>query len=99
MKKYWEHEDRLINYFTLHLMFVALLHRDKLFSQEFAQVPIISDEPMHLLLHEIAKGSNYSDDLMTKARKASFIQKLTYKFPAEMLDNKESLVSVLSKQT
>jgi len=99
IKKYWEHEDRLINYFTLHLMFVALLHRDKLFSQEFAQVPIISDEPMHLLLHEIAKGSNYSDDLMTKARKASFIQKLTYKFPAEMLDNKESLVSVLSKQT
>ena len=98
MKAYWEHEDRLINYFTLHLMFVALLHRDEQFAQAFSKVPVVSDEPMHLLLYEMMKGKDYSDHLMAQAREATFVQKLTYKFPAELLENKASIASMFSRQ-
>ena len=98
MKAYWEHEDKLINYFTLHLMFVALLHRDEQFAQAFSKVPVVSDEPMHLLLYEMMKGNDYSAPLMAQAREATFVQKLTYKFPAELLENKASIASMFSRQ-
>ena len=79
-------------------MFVALLHRDEQFAQAFSQVPVVSDEPMHLLLYEMMKGSDYSDRLMTQAREATFVQKLTYKFPTELLENPASIASVFSRQ-
>jgi len=79
MAEYWLHEDKLIHYFTLHLMFIALLHQDPRFAEEFKKVPEMSDEPMHLFLYEMMKGNAYSDELMKQARNQSFFQKLTYK--------------------
>jgi hypothetical protein len=97
MTAYWESENRLINYFTLHLMFVALLRRDEQFARLFASVPVMSDEPMHTLLYEMKRGGKYSESIMNAAREATFIQKLTYKFPADMLDDKESIASKFSQ--
>lgn len=79
MAEYWSHEDKLIHYFTLHLMFIALLRQDSRFAEEFKKVPEMSDEPMHLFLNEMMKGNAYSDELMERARHQAFFQKLTYK--------------------
>jgi hypothetical protein len=91
-------ETRLINYFTLHLMFIALLHQDSQFKAEFEKVMVLSDEPMHILLYEMMKGGDYSEQLMDKAKNATFIQKLSYKFPPSLLENKHSIASHFSQK-
>ena len=98
MDDYWEHENRLINYFTLHLMFIALTRRDERFAQAFSQIPVMSDEPMHVLLRAMLSGANYSDALMAEAGSALFIQKLTYKFSASLLDNPLSVAAYFSQE-
>ncbi len=98
MKAYWEHENKLINYFTLHLMFIALLQSDERFARDFEQVPYKSDEPMHILLYAMMRGEDYSDELMAQSREQFFIQKLTYKLPTAILANKSSLASRLSQE-
>ena len=84
MDAYWQHENRLINYFTLHLMFVALLHRDARFAQEFAGGPVENDGKMHVLLDALSQGKPLTAQLMDEARQASFVQKLTYKKPLNL---------------
>ncbi len=96
MAAYWEKENRLIHYFTLHLMFIALTHDDPLFANEFNSIPVRSDEPSHILIHALLNNDPYSEELMEQARKGSFFQKLTYKFPKEFLEDKKSIASVLS---
>jgi len=98
MHAYWTMETRLINYFTLHLMFIALLHQDSQFKAEFEKVMVLSDEPMHILLYEMMKGGDYSEQLMDKAKNATFVQKLTYKFPPSLLENKHSIASHFSQK-
>lgn len=97
MDAYWTQEDCLINYFTLHLMFVALLRSDAHFKQQFDQVPVVSDQPLHLLLYSMMRGDAYDAALISKARQSVFMQKLTYKFPAALLDDPQSLASWLSQ--
>jgi hypothetical protein len=84
MDAYWRHERRLVNYFTLHLMFVALLHRDARFAREFAGVPVENDGRMHVLLEALSRGKALTAQLMDVARRASFVQKLTYKKPLNL---------------
>jgi hypothetical protein len=79
-------------------MFIALLHQDPQFKKEFDKVVVMSDEPMHILLYEMMKGSNYSEQLMAKAKTTTFIQKLTYKFPPSLLENRHSIASRFSQK-
>lgn len=97
IRAYWEQETSLINYFTLHLMFIALLHRDSQFKAEFEKVMVINDEPMHMLLNEMKKGRDYSDEFMKAVKAHSFIQKLTYKFHPSLLENRNSIASHFSQ--
>ncbi len=100
MADYWEHENSLINYFTLHLMFRALLSADAEFAREFASVPVVSDKPMHVLLYAMSAGKEYSDELMGEACRSTFVQKLTYKFPSSMLSDPSSVVyNLIHKET
>ena len=66
IRAYWKKENMLINYFTLHLMFIALLQQDKKFKEEFEKVAVISDEPAHLFLREMMSSGVYSADLIEK---------------------------------
>jgi hypothetical protein len=97
MNAYWEQEDTLVNYFTLHLMFIALLQQDEQFRSLFSEMPVASDESMHLLLQPLTSGAAYSEALIDQARAATFVQKLTYKFPRTFLDDARSLASFLSQ--
>lgn len=96
MEAYWQREDRLIQYFALHLMFIALVRSDEAFAAQYRAMPVVSDEPMHILLEKIVSGAHYDEATMDRARKAAFFQKLTYKFPPRLLDDGRSFASVLS---
>lgn len=99
MNSYWKQESTTINYFVMHLMFIALLRHDERFANDYAAVPVISDESMHILLNAMVTGAPYSEELLNKARQATFVQKLTYKFRPELLEDKNSLAYYLSKKT
>ncbi len=81
---YWQHENFLINYFTLHLLFIALLHRDEQFAAAFAKVTVATDEPMHALFYALKAGQKPSAELMDQVSRDSFIHKLTYKIPLSL---------------
>lgn len=98
MDAYWAAETMTINYFTLHLMFVALLRSDDTFSRAFSEVIEMSDEPAHLLLYAMMKGAPYSDDLMARATEAAFMQKLTYKLPPALLQDERSTAYHFAQQ-
>lgn len=95
--RYWEQENLRIHYFLLHLTFIALLQTDEKFMKEFNNIPVMNDEGMHFILKKMMHGDKFSDDLINDARKKCFIQKLTYKFPSSLLDDKNAIASVLSK--
>jgi hypothetical protein len=96
MSAYWRRENSLIHYFTLHLMFRALMHNDPQFAQAAGAIPVMSDEPMHILLKAMLGGEHYSDGLIAKANDATFFQKLTYKFDPTLLNDPQTLAAVLS---
>ncbi len=95
---YWSQETMTLQYFLHHLTFIAILRSDARFREAFEQVPVLSDEPMHVLLPALVDGARYTDELMEKARQTSFVQKLTYKFTPALLDEPQSLAYVLSKR-
>ena len=77
-------------------MFQALLQADDRFKKEYEKIPVLSDEPMHILLNSMLAGEPYTIQKMNEAQKASFIQKLSYKFPQELLNDKQSMAYHLS---
>lgn len=97
MDKYWMKENRAINYFIPHLIFIALLQTDHKFAKEFENVPLFSDEPMHYILEKLQRDETYAPDVLEKALSRCFIQKLTYKIPEQILNNSQSIAYVLSQ--
>ncbi len=89
MDGYWNKENQLIHYFTLHLMFIALLYQDQNFAEEFKKMPVITDGAMHLLLECLphAKSDSKIRELTDKAKSISFIHKLTYKYHENLFTN------------
>lgn len=96
MSEYWKKENSLVHYFTLHLMFRALQSCDHQFAEKVKNIPIMSDEPMHILLRAMLRGEHYSEELIARAKDATFFQKLTYKFDLALLNNPQSLANFLS---
>lgn len=94
---YWTQESIRINYFLLHLIFVALLQTDEKFMKEFNNVPVVNDKEMHFILEKMMRGNEYSDELISTAREKCFIQKLTYKFPSQLLEQKNTIATILSQ--
>lgn len=87
IEDYWKHETFAIHYFVHHLLFKALLENDIQFRKEFEQVPVMNDYSMHVLQRALIAGKTYNESLIENARKASFIQKLSYKLPNELLSD------------
>ena len=98
MSEYWRREEGLIHYFLHHLMFQTLMQNDPQFAKEVSTIPVMSDEPMHILLKAMLGGEHYSEELIAKAKESTFFQKLTYKFPPQLLDDPTSLAFYFSKK-
>lgn len=94
--QYWKQENSLIHYFTLHLMFIALVEEDSTFRKEFESIPQKDDEAMHYLLKKMMAGHHFTDTLLDEACQQLFVQKLTYKFSPDLLSDKQSIANALS---
>lgn len=83
MDSYWEKENKLIQYFLLHLAFVALVKQDRFFREAYERMPKKSDAPAHLLQDMARSGDRHTDELLCQVRDAGFWQKLTYQTSPE----------------
>lgn len=75
---YWEKEDRLLDYFTLHFLFRFLVENNEEASALFANMPKINQDPTHVLFCEY-KDAPYNPEFYNKVTEKTFFQKTTYK--------------------
>lgn len=74
---YWKNEDRLGNYFLVHLIMSKLIDEDSACQAIFQGIPFFNSRNAHVLLGKLEM--QYSDAEWQIIRKSSFIQKLSYK--------------------
>lgn len=75
---YWEKEDSLLDYFTLHFLFRFLVENNGEAAHLFASMPRLSSDLTHVLWWQF-KDETYSPELYRKNTEQSFFQKTTYK--------------------
>lgn len=95
---YWAHENRLMHYFLLHLMFVALVRYDERFRRSYESMPVVPELPTHVLLGYLKQGAKFSESAFEEAAANCFLHKLTYKFPAEYLDDPDTYAARFSRR-
>lgn len=75
---YWEKEDKLLDYFTLHFLFRFLVENNEDAARLFARMPKINQDPTHVLFCEY-KDTPYSPEFYKEIVDKTFFQKTTYK--------------------
>ena len=86
MTEYWRREGSLLHYFTMHLLFKALIKGNSQIAERFKEVPYDTDNKMHALFYHVrANGTLNSADIQ-EAAKLSFIHKLSYKLTIKSSD-------------
>ena len=75
---YWQNEQGLRHYFLFHLLFSIACRRNP---EELAQIPLYSNEPVHMLQLEMLKP--YEEHRWRQICGMSGIHKLTYKYDQE----------------
>lgn len=76
---YWERENEAKHYFIFHLMMTLACRR---FQEEYQSIPLFSNEPCHVLQHELYKP--YTEKRWKQICDMSNVHKLTYKFDPKM---------------
>ncbi len=75
---YWEKEDKLLDYFTIHFLLRYLVENNICASCLFSKMPKLSSDPTHILFWEY-KDKPFSYGLYNDLTKHTFFQKTTYK--------------------
>lgn len=81
---YWEHNDKMINYFLIHDFFQLAIET---FPEEWAEVVPFSNSIPHILLLRLFEP--YNPTIWNAVKEMTPFHKLTYKFDAEYV-NKEN---------
>ena len=76
--KYWENENQLLDYFTLHFLFRYLVENNDEAAKLFSSMPKINQDPTHVLFCEY-KDAPYSPQFYEEITGKTFFQKTTYK--------------------
>ena len=75
---YWEKEDKLLDYFTLHFLFRYLVEHNEEAAKLFEKMPKINQDPTHVLFCEY-KDAPYTPEFYRNITDKTFFQKTTYK--------------------
>jgi hypothetical protein len=82
---YWKGEEKRADYFQIHLMFKALVHKNPVAKEMFANMPKRSDDEIHQLV-----GDNifekFDEGEWDRIKKASFFQKTSFKKNRRIID-------------
>lgn len=75
--RYWEREEKLIDYFLLHIIMSKIIDEDLLSQEIFRRIPFFNSKNAQVLVGNL--GLEYSEKSWDIMKDASFIQKLSYK--------------------
>lgn len=78
---YWRHHERLGHYFALHYLFEALTRLDTEFARLWEQTPRLGSREAFALRWN--QAAPYEPDRYREMLAASFVHKLTWKYPPE----------------
>lgn len=96
---YWEKEERLIDYFLIHLMFKSILESSDDMMYEWRNLYHLSNYPPHIL--QMKFGNKFNHIEYAKVKEKSKIHKLNYKFKLENAscsDGEKTFWSILSSK-
>lgn len=95
--EYWEKENSLLDYFTLHFLFRFLVENNEEAADLFSRMPKISQDPTHVLFCEL-KDNAYSPQLYKRVTEKTFFQKTTYKDSSARIPKKGSIAEFILSQ-
>lgn len=75
---YWKNENTLLDYFTMHLLFLFLVKNNEMAAELFSKMPKIDHDPTHVLFFGY-KDAPYSSKLFNEMTRDAFFQKTTYR--------------------
>ncbi len=75
--EYWKVENKALQYFFAHLLFITLLKNPRCYS-EYQKMPVIFQIPTHRLLEVLY--DDFDSGNLKNIFKESFVHKLTYKY-------------------
>jgi len=92
--EYWKKETKKLDYFQIHLMFKALVLKNRTANDLFVRMPHRSEDETHQLV-----GDNlfkeFDADEWERIKKMSFFQKTTYKIGADAANRQGTYLSKL----
>lgn len=95
--EYWRREDKLIDYYTLHLLLCFAVKNNNQANLLFNKMPKIDQDPTHRLWYSGFKNAPFSPDKWKEATKGTFFQKTSYKDPSATNPLEGSIAEYLIK--
>ena len=93
--EYWKRETKKLDYFQIHLMFKALVEKNRTAGNLFEKMPhITEDGAQRLVGNKLLQ--KFDADEWERIKSASFFQKITYKVP-QGTDYSGTYLSVLAR--
>lgn len=81
--KFWKYENCAYNYFFAHILFCALVDKNKSAANLYKRMPKVVQTPTHILLCHLFE--KFDKKMFEKIMNGTFMHKLTYKFKKKEL--------------
>lgn len=78
MFAYWQHENRMLNYFLYHLFFDLMIEESPACRQEWEKVPVLYDSDCYDLADSLLKP--FKETEFSAIKQKNSVHKLTYKY-------------------
>ncbi len=83
---YWKHEDKLVDYYLLHLCLTVAVISDNIAKTQYEKMPQMSNHFPHILQNILAYP--YDDKVFSTLKSISFAHKLTYHHDESLFSEK-----------
>lgn len=92
VRKYWEENNTLIDYFFFHLFFAMATHK---YNEIWEEIPIYNNINPHIMQFELK--NDYNKDRFEYYKKISDFHKLTYKLKSDEISKKSNYNFILGE--
>ncbi|MDR1678789.1 MAG: capsular polysaccharide synthesis protein [Prevotellaceae bacterium] len=93
--EYWRRENFLKHYFLFHLSLAVVIDANEKNRLMWKNIPVFPNANPHLLQFELF--DNYAQERFEQIKHLSFIHKLSFKFPSENFEIKDTFYDVVIK--
>lgn len=92
--KYWKYEDSAVDYFVHQLLFMKVVQSDHFAEEYLAAMPVLIQDPTHVLWYEYA-DRDYDKDVLERVASSAVFHKMEYKSSSALSPRPGSFADVL----